>query len=158
MDRCSVSNGPNKFRIDSSHTLAWNAVHFCRDTFNESKDDGCDLKREYWELPKDKIFIGDSPFDTLDIAGEDGITKYHCCLMQEKRVRFRKVSCCDDECVRSEHGRQCGNVLYAGRWSKWVDVPVHDKYAVMLAKANRKRRHEEDEQSCNRNRKKQKTT
>ena len=135
-------------------------MSFLGDTFAESKDENCELLREYFELPKEMVFIGASPFKTLKI-GVDGIKKYHSMLIQEKRIRFKKVSCCClDVCVKEEYGRQCGNGIYAGRWSRWVDVPVHEKYEDMVAESirERKRKRHEDEQECNRNRKKRKTT
>ena len=155
LDRCSKSNGPNQFRLKPNMEVAIQVAHHLRNTFNVSKN-GI-LEREFYAMRVEHIFLGESPFDRFLDNNGDGIKKFHSCMIEEHRVRFRKVSCACDQCVKSCYKRQCNQQLYAGSWTNWIDIPFHVSYDE-LVKTNRKRPREHDGQDGNSRRKKQKTT
>ena len=156
LDRCSKSNGPDQFRITHpNRPLSWNIITHLRNTFNVSRDGK--LKRYYMALRVDDIFLGESPFDRLLDDNKIGIKTFHCCIIQEKRIRFRRVSCACAQCVNCKYARQCDQQLYAGSWTNWIDIPHHVSYDE-LVRENRKRLRNDDGQSRNSRNKRVRTT
>ena len=138
LDRCSKSNGPDQFRITHpNRPLSLNIADHLIKTFRVSKDGT--LTRCFVVVRVEDTCVGDSPCERLLDDNGMGITKFHSCMIEEKRIRFRKVSYACAQCINCDHARQCGQQLYAGKWTNWIDIPDHVPYDD-LVDANEKRR------------------
>lgn len=138
LDRCSTSKGPNQLRIvDDGSTLSSQVVTHLRGTFAWSRNRK--LHRYFIELPVHLINGENSTFKRilLDKTADGrvlGIKSYHCCLIEPSRMRFRVVGCACNVCVNGIFSRQCRNRLYAGKWTDWKAIEVHDTYPVRRGK------------------------
>ena len=107
-------------------------------TFNQSKSG--DLKRIFRNIPYKQIYTKGSPVPSLDING-DGIATFQSACIDGTRLRYRIVSCCCQECVRSRYKKQCRLTAYAGRWSERINISPHKSYGTLVNEQHNQSNH-----------------
>ncbi len=103
----------NKIKLRPGISIALQICQFLQETFHTTKNGK--TKRFYHYIPSEDIRHANSALDRIITVENKGIKSYHCCLINQKGIKFRHQLCSHEMCFADNFEVIVNRVCIVGR-------------------------------------------
>eukprot|EP01084_Bolivina_argentea_P272328 463650_1 len=131
----------NTIKLKPGVSIALQITQFLTRTFSTTKDGK--TKRFFHYIPSEDIRHAKSALNRIITAENKGIKSYHCCLIDQKGIKFRHHLCSHITCFETDFDTDCNEADYCGTWQvakpgNWSNMPKYEELPLIKPKKKQK--------------------